>query len=123
MSDSKKTLFTANFVFAAIVVCFSVAFILAVIIPNTIHPRSGENPVGVCRNNLRNIDAAKNEWMLENNKKVGDIITENGVKNYVKLDAKGNLPKCPSGGTYTLGRLGENPICSFHDDLLGTNSP
>ena len=94
--------------------------------------------------------------MLENNKKIGDVITENDIKSYVKLDAKGNLPnpakpeprgernaatgrveiivenmfvvwqrdtKCPNGGTYTIGRIGVNPVCSFHGDLLGTNSP
>ena len=63
------------------------------------------------------------EWMLENHKKLGDVITEREVKLYVKLDAGGNLPKCPSGGTYVIERLGENPICSYHGYLLGTNSP
>jgi hypothetical protein len=121
MSNPRKSL--SNLILVAVVVCSWTALVLAVVIPNSIQPRSGINPVGVCRNNLRQIDVAKQEWILENNKKVGDVITENDVKFYVKLDAKGNLPKCPNGGTYTIGRIGVNPVCSFHGDLLGTNSP
>jgi hypothetical protein len=119
----EKTLLAPNFFFAAIVVCFCVVLVFATVIPNIIPRQSGVNPIGVCRNNLRNIDAAKNEWMLENNKKAGDLVTANDIKSYIKLDPKGNLPKCLNGGNYTIGRIGENPTCSFHGDLLGTNSP
>jgi hypothetical protein len=78
-----------------------------------------------CINNLRQIDAAKNEWALEHNAKSNDIITINDIRPYIerernnsfiKLDAKGNLPKCPSGGIYTIGKIDEPPTCS-----LGTN--
>lgn len=66
-----------------------------------------------CINNLRQIDAAKNQWALENGKKAGDTVTEADIKPYIKLDANGNLPKCPSGGKYTIGKVGENPTCSI----------
>jgi hypothetical protein len=66
-----------------------------------------------CINNLRQIDAAKQQWALENGKKTGDAVTEADIKPYIKLDADGNLPKCPAGGTYTIGKVGENPTCSI----------
>ena len=71
------------------------------------------SPANVCINNLRQIDGAKNEWALENGETNGDVCTENDIKNFIKLDLKGNLPKCPQGGTYTIGKIGEPPTCSL----------
>ena len=71
---------------------------------------------------MRQIDAAKNQWALEHNAKSNDVITINEIRPYIelernnpfiKLDTKGNLPKCPSGGTYTIGKVGEAPTCSL----------
>jgi hypothetical protein len=84
------------------------------------------SPANACINNLRQIDSAKNQWALEHNAKSNDIVTINDIRPYIesernnsfiKLDAKGNLPKCPSGGIYTIGKIGEPPICS-----IGTNA-
>jgi outer membrane lipoprotein-sorting protein len=77
-----------------------------------------ESQRNACINNLRQIDAAKNQWALENNKKAGTVVTEDDVKPYIKLDADGNLPKCPSGGTYTIGKVGEKPTCSTAGHFL-----
>ena len=66
-----------------------------------------------CINNLRQIDAAKNEWALEKRKTTGTPVTEDDIKPYIKLDANGNLPQCPAGGKYTIGNVGEKPTCSI----------
>ncbi|HXR04250.1 MAG TPA: hypothetical protein VN836_06035 [Verrucomicrobiae bacterium] len=90
-------------------------FVVLVAMPNRIGPRrSGPawNANG-CINNLRQIDAAKNEWAVENKKTNGTAVTESDIKPYIKLDTNGNLPKCPSGGTYTIGKIGEPPTCSL----------
>jgi hypothetical protein len=50
---------------------------------------------------------------LENGKTNGVVITENDIKPYIKLDSNGNLPKCPAGGKYTIGRIGDKPTCSL----------
>jgi outer membrane lipoprotein-sorting protein len=71
-----------------------------------------------CINNLRQIDAAKNEWALEKNQTNGAAVTEDDLKPYIKLDADGNFPKCPSGGTYTIGKVGEKPTCSTAGHFL-----
>jgi outer membrane lipoprotein-sorting protein len=71
-----------------------------------------------CINNLRQLDAAKNQWALEQRKKNGDMVTEADITPYIKLDASGNLPKCPAGGKYTIGRVGTTPTCSIPGHLL-----
>jgi len=79
---------------------------------------SNNSQRNACINNLRQIDAAKNQWALENRKTNGDAVTEADIKPYIKLDASGNLPKCPAGGKYTLGKVGENPTCSIAGHVL-----
>ena len=71
-----------------------------------------------CINNLRQIDAAKQQWALEKNKTAEAVPTEQDIAPYFKLDASGNLPKCPSGGTYTLNAVGELPSCSVQGHVV-----
>jgi len=63
-----------------------------------------------CNNNLWAIRLAKEEWARL------DHITTNATP--VKRDLApwiiGGVPKCPSGGIYTLGPVGTNPRCSIH---------
>lgn len=66
-----------------------------------------------CTENLIRLDAAKMQWALDNN------ITEDEVAP-VMSDLAPYLPfepRCPAGGTYTLGTLGEVPDCTIsgHD--------
>ena len=92
-----------------IVVCLLLG---AIVIPNFIRARATSAQAG-CINNLRQIDGAKNEWALENGKTNGTVATKTDIKPYIKLDSKGNIPHCPSGGIYTIGKVGENPTCSI----------
>ena len=71
-----------------------------------------------CINNLRQIDGAKNQFALEKGKALGAAVTEADIKPYIKLDANGNLPKCPAGGKYTIGKVGEPPTCSIAGHVL-----
>jgi len=76
------------------------------------------NARNACINNLRQIDAAKNQWALENNKTVTAVPTAADIAVYIKLDANGNIPGCPSGGTYTIGAVGVSPACSITGHVL-----
>jgi hypothetical protein len=116
-----------EFIIKAGLVCLFIGIIASIAIPNYIGPRRSGPAwnANLCINNLREIDASKNQWALEHNTKSNDVVTINDIRPYIerernnpfiKLDAKGNLPKCPSGGTYTIGKVGEPPTCS-----LGTN--
>jgi general secretion pathway protein G len=87
---------------------------VGIVIPRFTHlfpcPMSQQN---ACINNLRQIDGAKTMWALENGKTNSAVVTEKEIKPYIKLDANGNLPKCPQGGIYTIGKIGEPPTCSL----------
>jgi general secretion pathway protein G len=111
MSEPKKKSLGAKIITTVIASLFA-GFVIVIVIPNFIRARY-ETSANACINNLRQIDAAKNEWALENEKTNGAIVTENDIKPYIKLDSNGNLPKCPAGGTYTIGRVGEDPKCSI----------
>jgi hypothetical protein len=110
-TENKSTFWSQFFVWAA-VICLC-AFVAALVIPNFIRAREF-NP-GACINNLRQIDAAINEWALENGKTNGNPAIESEVKNYIKLNSAGNIPVCPAGGTYTLRKVGDVPqvTCSL----------
>jgi hypothetical protein len=77
-----------------------------------------ESERNTCINILRQIDAAKQQWALEFNKTADAIPTEQDLTPYLKLDASGNFPRCPSGGAYTIGAVGVPPTCSIPGHVL-----
>jgi hypothetical protein len=91
-----------------------IGLFVAIAIPNRI-PDGRGGPTFACINKLREIDAAKNAWVYEHHSANGDIVTVNQLTNYL---IHGLMPKCPSGGTYKIGKIGEFPTCSFHGNVL-----
>lgn len=78
--------------------------------------RGAPSPTLVCRKQLREIDAAEATWSVDHNKTTNDIPTRDDLRPY--LARHGEVPVCPSGGTYTLGRVGESPVCSHPGHTL-----
>lgn len=74
-----------------------------------------QQQAAVCINNLRMIDAAKQQWALENHKPAGALLTAADLAPYLKGQA---LPTCPAGGVYTLNPVGLAPICSIPGHVL-----
>jgi len=69
-----------------------------------------------CIANLKQIEGAKDTWMLEHEKTTNDIPTDSdlfGTNLYVKTK-----PQCGLGGVYTLGPAGERPKCSIPGHTL-----
>jgi hypothetical protein len=85
------------------------AMLAAIAVPNFVKARSTSQQ-NACLNNLRQIDAAKQQWALENSKKSTDVPTQKDLLPY--LGRNGQFPRCPQGGTYTIGSVGESPRCS-----------
>jgi len=79
------------------------------------HHHYSANP---CINNLRQIDAAVNQWALVNGKHAGDSVTLDQLKPYIKLNKHGEIPGCVLGVTYSVTVVGVPPTCSF-----ATNPP
>ncbi|MGA2028554.1 MAG: hypothetical protein ABSG87_00560 [Verrucomicrobiota bacterium] len=69
----------------------------------------------ICINNLREIDAAKQQWALEKNKTADAIPTAQDLVAYLP---NGIFPTCPSGGTYSINAVGEPPTCSIPGHVL-----
>jgi hypothetical protein len=89
------------------------AVVVAVGIPNFIKTRSSS--LAPCVNNLRIFDSAKQQWMLERGKTTNDVPTWEDVRPYLPDRWSNSVPVCPTGGTYTLGRVGEPAKCSLGD--------
>jgi regulatory protein YycI of two-component signal transduction system YycFG len=68
-----------------------------------------------CINNLRQIDAAKQQWALEKNKTADAVPIEQDLLPYFK---DGVFPACPSGGVYAINAVGEVPTCSIPGHVL-----
>ena len=95
---------------AGIVIAF---LVLAIVLPNFIKARATSccNP---CINNLRQVDAAANQFALENHKTKGEAINfPNDLTPYIKLNSAGKIPGCPNGGYYSIKKVGAIPICSL----------
>lgn len=74
------------------------------------------NGHGCCICNLQQIDGAKLAWALKLHKTDSDVPTLGDLHPFVLPDIQyKDTPlvfKCPKGGTYTIGRVGEPPKCS-----------
>jgi Domain of unknown function (DUF4190) len=92
---------------------FLVPMMLAIAIPNFVKART-VSMQNACINNLRQIDAAANQFALENRLKTGDKINfPNDLTPYIKLNSQGKIPPCPAGGTYAIEKVGDLPTCSI----------
>jgi hypothetical protein len=105
-----------KFVIKVGVGCLLVGFILLSVISNyrEIDYANRTRSAGTCLANLRQIEAASYQFAAEKNLKIGDKINfPNDLMPYFK---DGKVPICPSGGIYSIKKVGDVPTCS-----LGTN--
>jgi len=82
--------------------------IVPLAIPNFVKARE-QAMVNLCRNNLRQLEAAKQRWMVEKGKSPNDTPTQDEL---VPLLERGQFPICPAGGTYSINPAGQPPTCS-----------
>jgi uncharacterized protein (DUF3084 family) len=73
------------------------------------------NQLNACINNLRQVDAAKQEWALENNKATAAVPTAQDLLPYLP---DGLFPVCPAGGLYSINAVGVTPTCSIPGHVL-----
>ncbi|MEQ1823917.1 MAG: prepilin-type N-terminal cleavage/methylation domain-containing protein [Fimbriimonadaceae bacterium] len=90
------------------IVVLIIGILLAIAVPNFIKARENSR-TRTCIANLRQFEAAKEQWAMENKKGSTDVPTSGDLSpDYIK-----SIPAtCPSGGTYTIGAVNANPTCS-----------
>src|SRR5215469_2927847 len=98
--------------FAIVCVAIGIAFIFAK--PSN---HGGISKKNLCINNLRLIDGAKEAWAQEHQKTNSDIPAWADLKPYFGRSG-GEILECPSGGTYTVGRIDQKPTCSIPGHAL-----
>ena len=91
-----------------------IALLAAIAIPSFVKARA-TSQANACINNLRQIDAAANQFAIERGKRTGDAITYPGdLTPYIKLNSAGSITPCPVGGFYYQDNfVGSLPTCSL----------
>ena len=89
-----------------------IGLLAAIAIPSFMKART-TSQANACINNLRMLEAGKEQWALANKKNTGDTADLAGVLGYVKNPT--SATNCPGGGTITLNAIGTNAACSLFD--------
>jgi hypothetical protein len=92
-----------------------IPLMLAVAVPNFAKARASAMK-NVCVNQLREIDAAKEQWALEKTKEPSDLPQANELLPYLR--GRAALPSCPAGGSYSINSVDTLPTCSVPDHEL-----
>jgi prepilin-type N-terminal cleavage/methylation domain-containing protein len=115
MKTSKASLL-AGFTLVEIMIVVAIIGILAAIgIPSFMKARS-RSQATACINNLRQIEAAVQQFAIEKGKRVGDVVNyPDDITAYIKLNSENSIPPCPAGGDYSLALVGNIPqaLCSL----------
>lgn len=96
------------------IVVLIIGILLAIAVPNFVQARDSSRARS-CVSNLKQIDAAKQQWAMDN-RQPGDAAVAEGdiMPDYIKAAA---FPTCPSSGDYTIGTVDEDPTCSLADTV------
>ena len=89
-----------------------IGMLAAIAIPSFMKARTTSQK-NACINNLRQIEAGKEQWALETRQAQGATAVTTDVDSYMK-----RAPTCPAGGTYDYGIVGTNATCTVSGHAL-----
>lgn len=89
------------------IVVLIIGILLAIAVPNFIQARNTSR-TRTCIANLRQIEAAKEQWAMENNQGAAAVPVQGDLMpTYMK-----SWPSCPAGGAYAINAVNANPTCT-----------
>jgi prepilin-type N-terminal cleavage/methylation domain-containing protein len=112
-----------GFTLVEIMIVVAIVGLLATIaIPSYVHARTNSQ-INACINNLRQIDAAKQEWALEQGKTTGDTPVQSDIQPYLGRGSNGTLGNvvCPlvmpriGFAGYDINSVGTPPDCQQYN--------
>jgi prepilin-type N-terminal cleavage/methylation domain-containing protein len=89
-----------------------IGLLAAIAIPSFMKARTTSQQKA-CINNLRQIEAGKEQWALSEKKAQGADVVNSEVNLYMKT-----VPVCPAGGTYAYLTIGTDATCTITDPLV-----
>ncbi len=110
---SKKLGFTLVEIMIVVAI---IGLLAAIAIPNFVKARTTSQQ-NACINNLRLVDASKQQWALEQKKQTTDTPAGTDLQPYLGRGANGELPTCPVdpnnsfATSYTPNNVGTPPQC------------
>jgi hypothetical protein len=103
---------------ALVSIGLAVVLSLLIVVPNYVNPPPGGkrriSAINACINNLRQIDGAKQQWLMATHAASNAIPTWEDIKPYLWFDGKqAEIPKCLAGGVYSIGAISNSPTCTI----------
>jgi prepilin-type N-terminal cleavage/methylation domain-containing protein len=92
-----------------LIVALIIGMLVTIAVPNFVRARENAR-AKTCAQNLRVIEVAKDQFMMDNNLPrtvTIDSVDVSGANSYIKI-----FPACPSSGTYDIGRGDQEALCS-----------
>ena len=106
----------AGFTLVEIMIVVAIlGLLISIALPNFVKSRTQAQKL-VCKENLFQIESAKQVWGLEAGRGTGDEPDKTdliGPTLFIKDE-----PRCPAGGDYTFNPIGSNAVCTITGHVL-----